>query len=87
MQTIEKKVWPKYFQAIIDGKKKFELRLADFQCEEGDLLVLKEWDPNTKEFTGRQVEKKVTYVVKTKDQQFWSEEEVSKHGYQIIAFN
>lgn len=87
MQTIEKKVWPKYFQAIIDGKKKFELRLAGFQCEEGDLLVLKEWDPNTKEFTGRQVEKKVTYVVKTKDQQFWSEEEVSKHGYQIIAFN
>lgn len=34
--TIVKKVWPKYFDAIIEGKKNFEIRLADFECKEGE---------------------------------------------------
>jgi len=82
---IEKKVWPEYFQAILEGKKTFELRLADFECQPGDILVLKEWNPETKQFTGRQIEKEVTYVIRTKDCHFWSEEEINKHGFQIIA--
>jgi ribosomal protein S17 len=68
---IEKKVWPEYFQKIIDGVKTYELRLADFDCSPGDILVLKEWSPETKEFTGRVLEKEVTYVGKTKKQKFW----------------
>jgi len=40
-----KKVWPEYFQRILGGKKTFELRLADWECAEGDGLVLQEWDP------------------------------------------
>ncbi len=83
---IEKKVWPKYFQAIVDEKKTYELRLADFEVKEGDILILKEWNPETKEYTGRTVEKKVTYVGKTKGLAFWSKEEIDKYGYQIIAF-
>ena len=83
---IEKKVWPKYFQKILEGKKTYELRLANWECNEGDILVLKEWDPETKEFTGRIIEKEVTYVGKTKDIKFWSEEEIDKYGFQIISF-
>lgn len=83
---IEKKVWPKYFQEIIDGKKNFELRLADFKVKVGDVLVLEEWDPREQKYTGRETEKKVTYVLKTKEVDFWSEEDVEKFGYQIIAF-
>lgn len=86
MEVIEKKIWPKYFQKIFDGDKTFELRLADWKCNEGDTLILKEYDPKTKEFTGREMEKKVTYVLKTKEITFWSEEDVNKHGYQIISF-
>jgi ribosomal protein S17 len=83
---IEKKIWPLYFQKIIDGVKTYELRLADFECGDGDVLVLREWDPKTKEYTGRVVEKTITYVLKTKDQTFWSKEDVEKYGLQIIAF-
>jgi ribosomal protein S17 len=82
----EKKVWPAYFQKILDGKKNYEVRLVDWECNEGDILVLREWSPATKQFTGREVEKEVTYVAKTKDMNFWPEEDVKKYGYQIIAF-
>ena len=83
---IEKKVWPEYFQKILNGEKKFELRLADFECKPGDILALKEWDPKTKEYTGRVLEKEVTYVLKTKDVKFWSKEDMKKYGFQIISF-
>lgn len=83
---IKKKVWPKYFQAILDGKKNYELRLADWDCNEGDFLVLQEWDPETKNYTGRELEKEVSYIGKFKiDDLFWSEEEIKKHGFQIIS--
>jgi len=86
MQRIEKKILPEYFQLILEGKKTYELRLADWECQEGDILVLKEWDPAKQELTGREMEKQVTYVGKTKDFNFWSKEEVDKYGYQIISF-
>ena len=82
---IEKKVWSKYFQEVLDGNKTFELRLADFECKPGDTLILKEWDPKTKEFTGRGIEKNATYVLKTKDINFFTKEEIEKHGFQVIA--
>lgn len=83
---IEKKVWPEYFQKIFEGKKNFELRLADWECNEGDTLVLREWDPEARDYTGRQVEKSVGFVLKTKDIDFWPKEDVGKYGYQIISF-
>ena len=54
---IEKKVWPKYFQAILNGRKNFDLRLADFDIKEGDILVLREWDPGEKIYIGREIKK------------------------------
>lgn len=80
-----KKVWPEYFQKILDGKKTFELRLADWECNEGDILVLQEWDPTTKQYTGREMEKEITYVLKTKNVSLFPEEDVEKYGYQILS--
>lgn len=82
----EKKVLPEYFQQIHNGKKNFELRLADWECQTGDTLVLREWNPLTQEYTGRTLEKEITYVLKTKDIDFWSKEEIDRYGYQIISF-
>lgn len=86
MATIHKKVWPEYFAKIISGKKKIELRLADFEVNRGDTLVLEEWDNNKKKYTGRKVEVVATYILKTKGQTFWPQEEVNKYGFQIIQF-
>lgn len=86
MATIKKKIWPEYFDAIISGKKKYELRLNDFDIAEGDDLVLEEWDPKTKQYSGRSVIKKVTYVGKFKiDDLFWPENEIKEKGIQVIS--
>lgn len=88
MKKIEKKAWPEYFQQILENKKTFDLRLNDFEVNEGDVLVLKEWDPKTKSYSGREIEKEVGYVGKWKInelEKFWSKDEIDKKGIQIIS--
>ncbi|KKR56296.1 MAG: hypothetical protein UT94_C0043G0001, partial [Candidatus Uhrbacteria bacterium GW2011_GWF2_40_263] len=64
----------------------YELRLNDFEVNEGDTLILEEWDPRTKQYTGRSVKKEVTFVGRFKiDELFWSKEEVLEKGIQIIS--
>jgi len=82
---IEKKCWPKYFQAILDSSKPFDVRLNDFECGPGDTLVFMEWDPKTRKYTGRSIEKEVTCVVNTKNLEFWPEEEVQEKGFKVIG--
>ncbi len=86
MATVEKKIWPKYFELIKQGKKTFEIRLADFEIKEGDILLLREWDPEKKEYTGRVLKLEVTYVTNTKNQEHWSKEEIEKYGLLVISF-
>lgn len=83
---IEKKILKQYFDKILSGDKTYEVRLADFDCRPGDTLVLREWDSEKKIYTGREIEKKVTYVLKTKEIDFWPTGDVEKYGYQVIAF-
>ncbi|MDP3986350.1 MAG: DUF3850 domain-containing protein [Candidatus Veblenbacteria bacterium] len=86
MPVIHKKAWPELFEAVRTGKKKFDLRLNDVEIAEGDTLVLEEWDPQTKAYTGRKLEKRVTYALKFKvSELWWPEEEVHTHGLQIIS--
>ncbi len=86
MSIIKKKILPVYFEAIVSGKKKYELRLNDFDIQEGDILILEEWDNQKKTYTGQQIKKKVTYVGKFMiDDLFWSKEEIEEKGLQIIS--
>ncbi|TAK94099.1 DUF3850 domain-containing protein [Patescibacteria group bacterium] len=84
-QKIEKKILPEYYEKILAGEKTYELRLADWECGTGDILVLIEIDPKTKEPTGRELSRKVGFVGKTKDLDFWTSDEIDKYGYQIIS--
>lgn len=86
MTTFEKKAWPDLFEKVKSGRKNFDLRLADFKCREGDILVLKEWDPKTNKFTGKILKKKIAFILKTKDcEKFWSKKEIKKYGFQIFS--
>ena len=38
---IEKKTWPELFQKMLEGKKTADLRLADFDIKQGDILFLR----------------------------------------------
>ena len=78
---IKKKTWPKYFQEILEGKKKFEVRLADFEIKEGDTLILEEYNPETKEYTGRTIKKEVGFVTKFNPTRVHSQEEIKKYGF------
>lgn len=88
MKKIEKKTWPELFQKVLDGDKTFDLRINDFEINEGDFLVLREWDPQTRDYTGREIEKEVGFVGKWKiDEltQWWTKEEIEEKGLQVIS--
>ncbi len=85
MSTVTKKIQTKYFELILAGKKNFELRLNDFDIEEGDTLILAEHDEN-RNLTGRTIEKQVSYVGKVMiDELHWPKDEVLEKGLQIIS--
>jgi len=59
----ELKTWPPFFQAVVDGTKTFEIRKNDRGFNPGDTLMLREWDNERKDYTGRSIEKTVTYIL------------------------
>jgi hypothetical protein len=44
-RTHNLKTYPSDFEAVLSGKKTFEIRYNDRDFAEGDMLVLEEWDP------------------------------------------
>lgn len=60
--THELKTWPEYFQAIFENKKTFELRVNDRNYQVGEILLLREFDPETKQYSGREIKRYVTYI-------------------------
>jgi hypothetical protein len=60
----ELKTWPEFFSAIQNGTKKFECRKNDRSFCVGDILRLKEWNPDTKSYTGRITDRMIRYILK-----------------------
>ena len=65
----------RFFKAIEDGRKTFEIRLDDRQFREGDLLELLEWDCIEGVLTGGVLWRRVTYITS------WGQ----KKGYVVMA--
>lgn len=60
----ELKTWSGSFMAIAMGNKTHDIRKADRLFSVGDVLFLREWDPDLRVYSGRQVYVNVTYVTK-----------------------
>ena len=58
------KCWPEAYRDIVSGIKAYEYRRNDRGFEIGDYLVLKEWNPKTKEYTGEVFTVIVTHITK-----------------------
>jgi len=86
MTTISKKCWPEWYEKFCSGERTFELRLADFDLKDGDILVFEEYDPKTKSYTGRKTEFKCKKVEHSAQNplQFYEVKDVKKNGFWII---
>lgn len=84
MADIKKKCWPELFQKMLEGKKNADLRLADFDLAEGDVLIFEEYNPETKEYAGRIIKKKVKNLNKIRLTDFHSIEDIKKYGQWLI---
>lgn len=88
MKTVTKKINTEWFEAILAGRKDYELRLADFDISESDILRLEEWTQGEdRKPTGRVIEKEVKHVRKV-DLAGWVEQqpELMEKGFYVIRF-
>lgn len=56
------KILPKYFEDVCSGKKNFEIRRNDRDFHVGDKVLLQEYILDTHSYTGRVIERKITYI-------------------------
>lgn len=62
--THELKTWPDFYEAILDGRKNFEVRRDDRGFQAGDLVYLREYDPASGgRYTGRSLQARIGYVL------------------------
>jgi hypothetical protein len=64
MPTIHNlKTWPEYFKEVRSKAKTFEVRENDRGFKVGDLLVLHEYAPQSKSYTGEAEIRAVSYLL------------------------
>lgn len=67
-KTHEVKIWPPFFEHLLDGRKRFEVRRNDRGFAVGDEIKFREWVPkarggNEDYYTGRALWMRVRYVL------------------------
>ena len=60
-KTHHLKIMPEYFNAVISGAKRFELRRNDRDYQVGEYLMLREWYKG--QYTGNRAKVRVEYVL------------------------
>jgi ASC-1-like (ASCH) protein len=85
MAIIKKKITPDYFDLVNFGKKNFDLRVAEFEVKEGDTIILEEWNPKTKQYTGRTIEREAGYVLKFNLNTFGQEDLIKEKGLVVFS--
>lgn len=85
MKTINKKLWPDYFD--VDRNNPVDFKLADFDLQNGDQVKFQEWDPVKEKYTGKEYVRTVKRVSKHKSPtRYWKKEDLEKFGMYIIEW-
>lgn len=85
MATHELKTWPEFYEAIISGAKNFDLRKNDRNFQVNDYLVLREWDPATKTYSGRKTTRRISYILESRPDAGCAADFGLNDGYAILA--
>ena len=85
MSVIKKKTTPEDFKLVLSGVKKIEIRVADFELKEGDTVVLEEWDPVKKKYTGKSISRKVGYIHRFPLDKYGQRKLIEKHGLLVFS--
>lgn len=81
---IEKKCWPEQFEGLLKKERRLDLRLADFKVKAGDTLILREWDPHTPKYTGRELKRKVMEVLSVSPEPFYDNKIADHFGLNVL---
>lgn len=74
----ELKCHPKYFERVLNGSKPFEIRKNDRDFQVGDVILLKEYDPEhgwPDHGSYNTIEKRITYIT----------DYMQKHNYVVLG--
>lgn len=86
MTTHEVKSWAPFFDAIVDGRKGYDLRKNDRNYEIGDVLVLCRYDIVEGKYTGEKCCVTITYMTSNRYPCAYSSL-VLPHEYCILGFD
>lgn len=79
------KSWPQFFQPLVNGEKKHDLRSTkDRRFAVGDILELHEYDPVKGAYTGRLAEFRVTFITSEDTPCAYSSAALER-GYAILS--
>lgn len=70
------KTWPEFYKLVDSGRKDFELRKNDRDYKEGDKVLLQEYDPGSKRYTGKELERDIIYVLSNAEK-IWIKKKVT----------
>ncbi len=86
MRVIKKKILPEFFRQVKTGEHRAGLRLADFHLRRGDTLLLREWNPKTRQYTGRTARRKVRWLIRLDIFKFYTQRDIKKRGLYLIEY-
>lgn len=87
MTEHELKCWPEFFVDLIVGDKSFELRKDDRNFQVGDTLLLREWNPETREYSGRKLTRRVIYKLAHREGGGCAADFGLRPGYAILGID
>lgn len=58
----ELKIWPQFFDDVVNKLKTYEVRVNDRAFQVGDIITMREWDPDVKMYSGRSCQIRILHM-------------------------